>query len=405
MNILFLLIDCLRSSAVAHSSRVKVTPTIDALARRGTLFTTAVSTATTTTPSVASLLTGTLPFAHGVRSLLGYKLNPEVATLSQILRDHGYFTHAETTGPLTTHTGMHKGFESYVHRSGNLYTPHWSKMMARLDALPKARPWFCFVHMFELHEPPAVPKGFRSRRFGTTPYERSLSALDHMRLSRLVELADSNTLIVVTGDHGEIVPRLGRTIRGFEKLCRMVGLRRARSFFERRHGHGFSVHDDVTLVPFLMAGPGVPKDRIIGTTVRHIDWLPTALELAGIRDERGRQGLGTSLTDLFDVNGQDRPSYSEAVGVRLPGPESWLVSVRHRGFKLVKRVDGSRRWLWQLPDERRNRIDEFPEVAQDLELLLSSFRNNASLDSTGEGLSMREKAEVEEHLRDLGYLD
>src|SRR5207249_2974917 len=51
-------------------------------------------------PCVASLLTGTYSFVHGIRSIFGLKLNPSVSSLVEILRHHGYQTYAEVSGPL-----------------------------------------------------------------------------------------------------------------------------------------------------------------------------------------------------------------------------------------------------------------------------------------------------------------
>lgn len=403
-NILLFLVDCLGSAALAEASRNRHVPNVQRLITSGTWFHQTVASATTTTPSVASLLTGRLPFTHGVRSLRGYKLNPGIVTLAEILREQGYYTHAETTGPLTDHTELNRGFETYIHRTENLYTEAWDPLLRRLRNLPSDRPWFCLVHMFELHEPPAVPREFRRRSFGATPYVRAMSALDRTRLAPLLDIAGSNAIVALTGDHGERVPRFSGAVRALERLSRTLGLGRFREIFERKHGHGFSVDDDLVLVPLVLAGPGVPANLVVNAPIRHIDLLPSVLDLCGI-DEGKYVGPGWSVSEFFEGTGAPRPGYSEAVGVRLPDPQSWLLSVRHEGFKLVKRLDGSRTWLWKLSDVRTNRISDFPDVASRLETILKQFQEGARPDFTGEGLSDEERLEIEEHLKDLGYLD
>src|SRR5215510_3180027 len=94
-NILFLLIDCLRADAVTGANRGAQTPTLDRLVHTGVACTQAVSSASSTTPCVASLLTGTYSFVHGIRSIFGLKLNASVSSLVETLRAHGYQTIAE----------------------------------------------------------------------------------------------------------------------------------------------------------------------------------------------------------------------------------------------------------------------------------------------------------------------
>src|SRR5882672_11083409 len=99
-NVLFLLIDCLRADAILGSDHGAQTPTLDRLVRNGVACTQAVSSASSTTPCVASLLTGTYSFVHGIRSIFGLKMNPSVSSLVEILRACGYRTYAEVSGPL-----------------------------------------------------------------------------------------------------------------------------------------------------------------------------------------------------------------------------------------------------------------------------------------------------------------
>src|SRR5437870_13176506 len=88
-NILGLLIDSLRADAVYGGRRGARTPTLDRLVRSGVACTQAIASASSTTPCVASLLTGTYSFMHGIRSIFGLKLNPAVASLVEILRACG----------------------------------------------------------------------------------------------------------------------------------------------------------------------------------------------------------------------------------------------------------------------------------------------------------------------------
>ena len=65
-NVLFLLVDCMRADALG---RGVPTPTLSALTEHGIRFTQAVSSASSTTPCVATMLTGTHSPRHGVRRI------------------------------------------------------------------------------------------------------------------------------------------------------------------------------------------------------------------------------------------------------------------------------------------------------------------------------------------------
>lgn len=396
-NLLFVLVDCLRSRAVFDPSRGSDIPTLRALMARGTSFPTCVATATTTSPSMATIFTGTLPFVHGMRSLKGYKLNPETVTLAEVLREHGYHTHAEVTGPVVEQKGFHRGFDVFNHRPGRAYDQRfWDELDRRMADFPPDRPWFLYVHLWEMHRPRYVPPRFERRRYGRHRYERALSALDQERFPRLFERAGPGTVIALTGDHGEI-PR-------FDRLHR-IAFRPVKRYVDRRSGHGHDVVEDLVLVPLLLAGPGVPEGRLVRSAVRHMDLFPTFLELAGVRDSRGEaQAAGESLVPLFQGEGPDRPGYAEAVGWSI-GHDDWLVSVRHEGFKYVRRANREAAWLWRLPDERTDVSGRYPDVVARMEGLLDRFRESRAMTATGQELSEQESQEVADHLRQLGYLE
>ena len=66
------------------------TPRLDQLA--GVLFDRALTAAPITLPAHASLLTGTYPFAHGVRNNGNCSLRDGIPTLATSLHDQGYRT-------------------------------------------------------------------------------------------------------------------------------------------------------------------------------------------------------------------------------------------------------------------------------------------------------------------------
>lgn len=95
-NVLFLAVDDLRASLGCFGDTYAITPNIDALARRGTLFRRAYCQQAVCSPSRQSLLTGRRPDTIRVWDLKTHFRNTttDVVTLPQHFRYHGYFAQA-----------------------------------------------------------------------------------------------------------------------------------------------------------------------------------------------------------------------------------------------------------------------------------------------------------------------
>src|SRR5215510_4745215 len=75
-------IDTLRADALGSYGGAAATPAIDRLAAEGVRFDFAHAHAVLTLTSHASILTGELPFTHGLRDNSGYRLPPTARTLA-----------------------------------------------------------------------------------------------------------------------------------------------------------------------------------------------------------------------------------------------------------------------------------------------------------------------------------
>src|SRR6185436_13498938 len=73
-NILLITIDTLRGDALGSYGGQAATPNLDALASHGARFTFAHSHAVVTLPSHTSILSGRLPYEHGVRDNAGFRV-------------------------------------------------------------------------------------------------------------------------------------------------------------------------------------------------------------------------------------------------------------------------------------------------------------------------------------------
>jgi len=407
-NLLVVCVDCLREDFV-RSDRTD-TPFLDDLRARGLDCPNLYSTTTTTTPAMASLLTGTYSERNGVQSLQHGTLSPDVTSMAEVLGDAGYHTEALVTGPLLPDTRLDRGFDNYDHRpeDADMFTDWREDALERVSSLPE--PFAAFVHLWEVHEDVHVPEAFDSPEYGETPYARAFSALDR-EIEALVDATPEDTLVAVVGDHGESVTHRHSPLRLLLKSLRdalryyggvdtrdAVG-RLNRAFADRgpdvkdhyvEKGHGENVFDFTTNVPFVLAGPGV-EPATVDAQVRQVDVLPTILDQFGLSvDADGepiRPGGGVD----------DRPAYMRACGASLHGDENWARAIRADGAKYVEYPD--RGWdpeLYDLEsDPRELRRIEDPDLAAKLQRLMPE---------RGQPLDEVEKLGIDDHLEDLGYL-
>ena len=96
------------------TSTASVTPALDALAADAIVFDRAYSHSPLTLPAHASLLSGQLPFEHGVRDEAGFALSEKSRPLAQLLRNRGFETGAAVSSfLLRPDTGLARGFSYF----------------------------------------------------------------------------------------------------------------------------------------------------------------------------------------------------------------------------------------------------------------------------------------------------
>jgi hypothetical protein len=113
--VFLIVVDTLRSDHLPfYGYRGVETPALSALRQDAILFEKAYSHVPLTLPSHASLLTGTLPAVHGVLDNGGYRLDPSVPTLAEMLKQQEYATGAAVSAIVLAGTsGISRGFDFY----------------------------------------------------------------------------------------------------------------------------------------------------------------------------------------------------------------------------------------------------------------------------------------------------
>jgi arylsulfatase A-like enzyme/Flp pilus assembly protein TadD len=357
-NVLLISIDTLRADHVgAYGFPRPTTPHIDALAREGVLFKNVRTPVPMTLPAHVSMLTGTLPPTHGLRDNLLNRLPEESQTLAERLKAKGFATGAIVSSfVLDRRFGLGQGFDGYddrfqaVHKIGDLSERKGDETtrVARdwLDA-HQGRPFFLFLHFYDPHDPYAPPEPFASQ-WKASPYEGEVAFTDHcvgQVLEKLRQLGlYDDTLIVLTGDHGEMLGEHGEL------------------------NHGFFVYEGALRVPLVMKVPGAAAAaRPIERPVSLVDVAPTILSLAGA--PAGAGGEGVDLTPWIRGqagSGPARPLYAETVTpTRYYGTSSLLAVVLDEW----KYIETSRPELYDLrrdPAEAVNLLEREPAKADAL---------------------------------------
>ncbi len=364
------------------------TPTIDALARESVLFERAYSHAPQTLPAHTSILTGLLPFEHGVRDNLGFTLAPDKPTLAERFHQAGYkaggFVSAYVLRP---ETGIGRGFDVYNAELpaaasdvslGQVQRPGEQTLAAAeawLNTLSDDR-FFLFFHIYEPHTPYTPPQRFSS----LSPYDGEIAYADEIVGKLLVDLKRrgwySNATVVLLSDHGEGLGDHGE------------------------YEHGLFVYEETIHVPWLMKLPGGKSGgRRVADLVQHIDLFPTIATLAGLTAPRGLRGR--DLTPLLRATGHPAAEgvYSEALYPRYHFGWSELLSLTDERYKFIKAPHDELYDLRDDPHERANVVADHPQTAAGMRSGLETLTAGRDIDAPS-----AVSAEDRERLAALGYI-
>lgn len=121
-DVILLVLDTQRADRMSlYGYHKKTTPIIDRFAEDATVFDWAIATAAWTIPSHASMFTGLYPTVHQTTQSFT-ALPPDIPTLAEIMREHGYETVAFCNNPLVgvLDNGLKRGFNRFYNYSGTI---------------------------------------------------------------------------------------------------------------------------------------------------------------------------------------------------------------------------------------------------------------------------------------------
>ncbi|MGD8330827.1 MAG: sulfatase-like hydrolase/transferase, partial [Acidobacteriota bacterium] len=185
-NIVVVLVDTLRADHLGTYGYARDTsPAIDALARRGTVFTTAYSVSNWTNPAIKSMFTGRSPQAVMEAAThdeaIRIPLPPAVTTFAELVQERGYRTAALVDHPGIKPWGnFDQGFEDYtmLYEEGAGGRGGWGKsdieyvagrFAEQIDAFA-GEPFLIWLHVVYPHRPYLAPEPYRGV-FGPDSYD------------------------------------------------------------------------------------------------------------------------------------------------------------------------------------------------------------------------------------------
>jgi len=393
-RVLLISVDTLRADHVgAYGYPKPTTPHIDALAREGVLFKDVHTPVPMTLPAHASMLTGTLPPTHGLRDNLLNRLPDGSVTLAETMAARGFTTGAVvSTFVLDRRFGIAQGFQTYddrfqaVHKVGDLSERKGDETArvarAWLDE-HKDRPFFFFVHFYDPHEPYEPPEPFASR-FKDDPYDGEVAFADECVGQLLEGLRQlglyESTLIVLAGDHGEMLGEHGEL------------------------NHGFFLYEGALRVPLIVRVPGTEAARRVDLPASLIDIVPTVLSQVGAPIPKPVQGLDLSPWLGGRGAGGGRPLYAETVTpTRYYGANS-LLAVIADGWKYIETTRPELYDLRRDPAEAVNLLAREPARADALARSLVAILTAAGRAPGPAAESAALDEESRRRLAALGYL-
>ena len=393
-SVVIITIDTLRADHLGCYGYTKIrTPNIDALATDSARFERAYTPVPVTLPAHTAIFTGTYPMLSGMHDFSGNKLNPKQPTLATVLRQQGYTTGAVIgSAVLDSRFGLNQGFDFYydhfdfnrlqesnldaMERPGNVVTD------VALDWLGKnaQAKFFLWMHLYDPHYPYRPPAPY-SEQYKDRLYDGEIAFAD-AQFGRLIAFLKAkglydNTLIVLTGDHGESLGEHG------EKT------------------HGFFLYNATLHVPVIIHLPGAAAAKTVSDLVSLTDLMPTVLH--ELKIEVPSQVQGRSLLPLLRAKKEAPISiYAETFLPRLHFNWSELRSVETEKYQFIQAPKPELYDLAADPGETRNLYADKKAVAGELQARLKALVRQYSPDQ-----ELAEKTGLDpalmERLKSLGY--
>jgi arylsulfatase A-like enzyme/predicted Zn-dependent protease len=327
-NVILITLDTTRADHLScYAADHGQTPNLDALAAAGTIFERCISQVPLTLPAHTTILSGTYPAFHQVRDNGSFVVPEGLELLSETLLRRGFATAAFISAyVLHRKWGLNRGWDYYgdSFRFSKLKTVSLSNIQKLAGAvLPEAEAWlekigkqrfFSWIHLYDPHSPYAPPEPFASL-YSSNPYQGEVAYMD-AELGKFFSFLKArglweNTLIVVAGDHGEMLGEHGEA------------------------SHGLFIYEAAVHVPLIIRSPWRLPARRVSTTVELVDIMPTILEALDIAPGKTQQGKSLLQLAFGDRSAGSGQALCETWYPRLHYGWSELTAIYKDGYKFI----------------------------------------------------------------------
>ena len=446
-NILFIVVDGLRSDKCNGKNKSSLTPNLDSLISNGVFFSNAISSSDGTRTCVGSILTAQHPFQSGLTTFRNHQKSKKFFDL---FKEHGYSLAATVpdvdmwktlTENFDTKDLIPKPYEYLFGGTGK-------KILSQLEKLSKLQPWIYYIHIMDLHRSVnfSLPEKFQDTKFGKNEYERMISGIDFWIGEILKKIDLSNTLFVLTSDHGEFLPdssinheityvpslvNFAQKIKKItpkklqpagesafikvresllpirkELLKKKLSDSQFRTLNVRGTKHGWELFDEVVCTPLLFSGYNIKSSSIISQQVRHVDIFPTIFSL--IDSNRVIENIdGESLFPL--MNGEKFTEKPALIENQLLEPDDTdiVIGIRTSQYKYFRSINDKKTKLRLFdlkndPTEQNDISSNNPDIINQMEKLLS--KNRTIYTSNNDDIQDDYEQEIKDELKKMGYM-
>jgi len=421
-NVLMITVSSLRADHLgAYGYEKARTPAIDALARRGVRFDTALTQQPDRNAAHAAILSGTFPATNGVRQDLVDRLDPEAPTLAQTLAESGYRTGAVYSWVSfePAYSGLDRGFHDYLDLTINrpeyladnraqVLSATYERLKAYLTlpgamgdafSLPhgvdeaidgradvtteaaiawldqyQGSPFFLWVHYVDPSPPFTPPQPFEDVEdagCGDGCPDGSARTIREVADGAQLTAAQINHLVgLYDGEVAFTDQQIGRLM---ERL-RQLGLDdNTLIILTADHGQSFAEHDTwfagsslynaTTRVPMIFSFPNrLPRQRVLATPAMSVDLAPTVLDTIGAPIPDVFEGQSLLPLMLGHSAGEDRLAFTELA-------DRSEVAVADRYWKLIwssREQTAKLYFLGDDPNELHDRSETDPDTTNRL---------------------------------------
>jgi arylsulfatase A-like enzyme len=408
-NVILIVADSLRAQSMSvYGHAEKTTPSIDRFAESSSVFLAMHANATTTIPSVLTLLTGRHALSHG-RFNRELPARPQPLNLLYLLKHFGYSIGAVTSNGdawgalqemtwglnLTEEMAFRLSLFSWLRRFGVYPTRVSGRMYGEIArmvpflAYPRrtavegniidttmdaeqliaklSPPFFLFVHIEEPHWPYQIAEDLKLSPVGADGSELAVSAPYSRVLQSVVDVYRGLYEMTIKKMDSELGKFLEETSRANNTLV-ILTADHGESFERGYFLHGEELYENSTWTPLLIRYPGQKEGERVKALTQSIDIAPTILDVLGIPKPVWMEG------QPLKRGSKPAPVEIIAINYRYPYDGSFhslptKIAIWWDRYKLIATCKTGEASLYDLTRDQAEGVDiaaREPEVAEDL---------------------------------------